>query len=97
MLAVPRSPSPALRLQHEVYPQLAWVLLLYGAYVGLTLPAPSALVGWMATAAAGCMMTVLLCLLRAAVEELMDELRALAVHDPLTGLPNRSEPARVGA
>lgn len=89
VLAVPLITLACVRPQREVYPQLAWLLLLYGVYVGLTLPVPIAIVAWMATAAAGCMMTVLLCLLRAAVEDLVDELRALAVHDPLTGLPNR--------
>lgn len=89
VLAVPLLTISCLRPRREVVPQLLLAVTSYGVYLAVTLPPAAAVVGWLAGSSAGTMITLLVCHLRLAVDHLIDELRAVARRDPLTGLGNR--------
>jgi diguanylate cyclase (GGDEF)-like protein len=89
VLLCPLIAVACLRHRRSVMGQLAFAVAGYGAYVFLTLPPSSAVVGLLAGGAALTMVTIMVSVLRTALDNVVAELRQQAERDPLTGLLNR--------
>lgn len=89
VLLCPMIAVACLRRSRSVMGQLVLGVAAYTAYLFVTLPPSVAVVGALAGGAALVMVTVMVSVLRCALDTVVIELREQAERDPLTGLLNR--------